>query len=64
MKHLMLVGMASLTVKLAHTSVWIPQDTTESRKLRQNVHTNQILGHTHLVMAPLTLLCLERSTHL
>ena len=29
-----------------HTSVWIAQDTTESRVPRLNVHTNQILAHT------------------
>ena len=27
-------------------SVWIAQDTTESRVPRLNVHTNQILAHT------------------
>ena len=42
----MLVGMASETAKTTHTSVWIAQDTTESRVPRLNVHTNQILAHT------------------
>ena len=56
----MLVGMASENSKTTHTSVWIAQDTTESRVPRLNVHANQILVYTHLVMAPLIPLCLER----
>ena len=61
----MLVGMASKISKTTHTSVWIAQDTTESRVPRLNVHPNLILAHTLiLVMASLILLCLERSTHL
>ena len=44
--NVMLVGMASKISKTTHTSVWIAQDTTESRVPRLNVHTNQILGHT------------------
>ena len=40
----MLVGMASENSKTIHTSVWIAQDTTESRVPRLNVHTNQILA--------------------
>ena len=42
----MLVGMASEISKTTHTSVWIAQETTESRVSRLNVHTNQILAHT------------------
>ena len=34
------------SAKTTHTSVWIAQDTTESRVPRLNVHTNQILAHT------------------
>ena len=34
------------SAKTTHTSVWIAQDTTESRMPRLNVHTNQILAHT------------------
>ena len=34
------------SAKSAHTSMWIAQDTTESRLPRLNVHTNQILAHT------------------
>ena len=34
------------SAKTTHTSVWIAQDTTESRVPRLNVHTNQILVHT------------------
>ena len=34
------------TARTTHTSVWIAQDTTESRVSRLNVHTNQILAHT------------------
>ena len=45
-QNVMLVGMASEISKTTHTSVWIAQDTTESRVPRLNVHTNQILAHT------------------
>ena len=45
-QNVMLVGMASKISKTTHTSVWIAQDTTESRVPRLNVHTNQILAHT------------------
>ena len=34
------------SAKSTHTSVWIAQDTTESRVPRLNVHSNQILVHT------------------
>ena len=34
------------SAKTTHTSVWISEDTTESRVSRLNVHTNQILAHT------------------
>ena len=41
------------------------QDTTESRVPRLDLHTNQILVHNiYSVIAPLILLCLERSTNL
>ena len=53
----MLVGMASKISKSMYTSVWITQDTTESREPRLNVHTNKILAQ--LVIAPLNLLCLS-----
>ena len=42
----MLVGMASKISKTARTSVWITQDTTESRVPRLNVHIDQILART------------------
>ena len=45
-QNVMLVGMASEISKTTHTSVWIAQDTTESRVPRLCVHTNQILVHT------------------
>ena len=45
-QNVMLVGMANEISKTTHTSVWIAQDTTESRVPRLNVHTNQILAHT------------------
>ena len=52
----MLVRMGSkISKKTTHTSVWIAQDTTESRVPRLNVHTNR----THLVIAPLIPLCLS-----
>ena len=34
------------SAKTTCTSVWIAQDTIESRVPRLNVHTNQILAHT------------------
>ena len=37
--------MASEISNTSHTSVWIAQDTMESRVPRLNVHTNQILAH-------------------
>ena len=39
-QNVMLVGMVSKISKTTHTSVWIAQDTTESRVPRQNMHTN------------------------
>ena len=45
-QNVVLVGMASKSAKTTHTSVWITQDTTESRVPRLNVYTNQILAHT------------------
>ena len=58
-QNVMLVGMASKSTKTTHTSVWIAQDTTESRVPRLNVHTNQILAHTFCHMAPLIVLCFK-----
>ena len=45
-QNVMLIGMAGEISKTTHTSVWIAQDTTESRVPRLNVHNNQILAHT------------------
>ena len=36
------------SAQTTHTSVWIAQDTMESRVPRLNVHTNQILVHMHI----------------
>ena len=44
-QNVMLVGIAS-EISKNYTSVWIAQDTTESRVPRLNVHINQILAHT------------------
>ena len=60
-QNVMLVGMVREIS--THTSVWIAQDTTESRVPRLNVHTNQILVHT-FSHGTLDSLCLEKSTHL
>ena len=45
--------------KIYAYSVWITQNTTESKESRLNVHTIQFLG-IHLVMAPISymFLCL------
>ena len=45
-QNVMLVGKASEIRKTTYKSVWIAQDTMESRVPRLNVHTNQILVHT------------------
>ena len=45
-RNVMSVGMACEISEITHTSVWIAQDTTESRVSRLNVHTYQILAHT------------------
>ena len=46
-QNVMLVGMVSkVSKKYTHTSVWITQDTMDSREPRLNVHASQILAHT------------------
>ena len=42
------------SAKSAQTSMWIAQDSIESRESRLNAYVyTQLLTHTHLVMAPL-----------
>ena len=40
----MLVEWQAKSAKTTHTSVWIAQDTTESKVPRLNVHSNQTLA--------------------
>ena len=47
-----------------HIQVFGSLKTQRNQGPRLNVHTNQILAHTFIVMAPLIPLCLERATHL
>ena len=65
--YVMLVGMASEISKnytQCYTSVWMTQDTTESRVPRLNVHTNQILVHTFSHGTLDFVVYSEQSTHL
>ena len=49
-KNVMLVGMASEISKTTHTSVWIAQDTTESRVPRLLNILNNLRKTVHVIM--------------